>query len=506
MAAKWQGKIKGAVSRTSAYLKRYGVRDLTRKFIEKAATEDVYALNWKDYICSEEELKKQRETRLSYSPLISLLVPVCDPNESFFAQLLEAVKSQSYTNWELCIVDVGKKEYTGALKQVFGEEFYKLSFIKYKRFANKGISENTNEALKMATGEYVAPLDHDDLITPDALYCMALKLSEHPYSCVYSDEDKINYDGTKHFRAHIKPDFDKFLLLSNNYICHLFMVKRSIALEKGGFRKAYDGAQDYDFILRCTDGNDVGHVAKILYNWRTHESSTSSNPGSKLYAYEAGKRAISDYLATKNIEAKVSMLKDYGFYSPEYKINENVAVSVLVDKNGYEADVYKYAEYLKKNTDYPKYDIIYDTKGADKTYPYTVVIKAGMKFESADWLTRLVAPMEVLGADAVSGKLISCGKMIYAGEQICDFGCESVSQKIPSWYRGDFNKYVVSSKALVLPEYGYAIRTEIFDKCILNDTNIIKDTSAINDTSITNDTSSLGGINIYYEPRVIFNI
>lgn len=143
----------------------------------------------------------------------------------------------------------------------------------------------------MASGDFVCLLDHDDLLEPDALYEVAEKIvQDDRVDVVYTDEDKINSKGTKHLTPNMKPDFNLDLLRSNNYICHLFVVRRILVEKIGGFRKEFDGAQDYDFIFRCTEeAEKIAHVHKVLYHWRTHEKSTSDNPESKLYAFHAGK-------------------------------------------------------------------------------------------------------------------------------------------------------------------------------------------------------------------------
>ncbi len=171
---------------------------------------------------------------------------------------------------------------------------------------NKGISGNTNAAMDMATGDYIVLADHDDKLTPNALYECAKLLQEHPgCDCFYSDEDKLDMDGGALFDPHFKPDFNIDLLCSVNYICHLFVVSHDLAAQVGGFRQEYDGAQDYDFIFRCTEkAKEIRHIPKVLYHWRCHKDSTASNPESKLYAFDAGARAIMDHYKRVGIEAE----------------------------------------------------------------------------------------------------------------------------------------------------------------------------------------------------------
>ena len=172
------------------------------------------------------------------------------------------------------------------------------------------ISENTNQALEMVSGDYIVFADHDDLLAPNALYECAKTINENPeIEILYSDEDKVTMDGKTFFQPHFKSDFNIDLLPSSmNYICHLFVVKRTIQEQVGMLRSEYNGAQDYDFVLRCIEvSRHITHIPKILYHWRAHKDSTAENPESKLYAYEAGKRAVQAHLERCHISATAEM-------------------------------------------------------------------------------------------------------------------------------------------------------------------------------------------------------
>jgi len=211
------------------------------------------------------------------------------------------VVNQTYSNWELILADASKTDVVRDLVCDMSRD----SRIRYVRIAeNKGISENTNEALQYATGEYVGLLDHDDLLTPDALYEMSMALQNankqgKGAAFVYSDEDKCDTEAKIYYEPHVKLGFNWDLLLSNNYICH-FLVMKTDLIQKLGFRKEYDGAQDFDLVLRASMEKEpedvILHVEKVLYHWRCHDLSTAANPQSKLYAYEAGKRAAESAL------------------------------------------------------------------------------------------------------------------------------------------------------------------------------------------------------------------
>ena len=197
--------------------------------------------------------------------------------------------------------------------------------IKYECLTeNQGIAGNTNAAIALADGDWIAFMDHDDLLAPDALFEMVKMIRQgfhdedglaatvyredgNDYEMLYTDEDKVDMDGKTHFKPHLKPDFNIDLLRSNNYITHFLAVKRSLLDRVGGIRSDFDGAQDYDFILRCAEqAGAIGHIPRILYHWRCHKESTSENPFSKQYAVDAGKRAIGEHLKRLGVDAVVT--------------------------------------------------------------------------------------------------------------------------------------------------------------------------------------------------------
>ena len=185
-------------------------------------------------------------------------------------------------------------------------------------------------------------------------------LQDHPQAdALYTDEDKVTTDLDEHFQPHLKPDFNLDLLRSNNYICHFFVVRRSIVEKAGGFRKEFDGAQDYDFIFRCTENaREVLHVPEILYHWRTHKASTADNPASKMYAFEAGKRAIEAHLERTGTKGTVSHTQDLGFYRVKYPVQGEPLVSVIIPNKDEKETLQTCLESLKKSTFYQNFEII----------------------------------------------------------------------------------------------------------------------------------------------------
>ncbi len=290
---------------------------------------------------SQEELAAQRAEDTAGWPLLSLVMPVYQAPEGFLREMLDSVLAQTYPNWELCIADGSPKGKDAA--ELVKEYREKDSRIRYRLLGqNGGISENTNAAIAMASGDYIVLADQDDAMPEHALYEIAKAAVEHPdCDVIYSDEDKMDVDGGALFDPHFKPDFNPDLLCSVNYICHQFVVKRQLMERAGGFRKEYDGAQDYDLILRCTEAAEgIWHIPKVLYHWRCHQGSTASNPQSKLYAFEAGARAVMDHYRRMGIGAeKVEKGVDYGIYHTVFTLRENPLVSVIIPNKDHTADL-----------------------------------------------------------------------------------------------------------------------------------------------------------------------
>ena len=242
----------------------------------------------------EEELAAQRETRFSYEPLLSIVIPAYRTPEKYLREMLDSILAQTYRNWEVCVANGSPKGEGAIVSRVMAEYTRKDSRFHVSELGdNLGISGNTNAALRMAKGDFIILADHDDTIPEHALYEVAKTINGHPdCDVIYSDEDKLDMDGGALFDPHFKPDFNPDLLTSVNYICHLFVVKRALLDRVGGFRHEFDGAQDYDFIFRCTENaKEICHIPKVLYHWRCHQESTASNPESKLYAFEAGAKS-----------------------------------------------------------------------------------------------------------------------------------------------------------------------------------------------------------------------
>ncbi len=307
--------------KTLYYLKKNGFKNTMLAMAERLQTKETDSYTYK---ALEEEIQKRQRERIWNTPVtFSILVPLYHTPEDYFKELLDSVRNQTYPYLQLILLDASeKKEHAAILQQMVeacGDE--RLQY--YKLAENKGIAENTNEGLKYASGDYIALLDHDDLLTAEALYEMADAVEKAQkqgitLQMLYSDEDKCDGAAKIFYEPHYKKNFDPELLLTNNYICHFTALKAELFRELK-LRGEYNGAQDFDLVLRaagkCKDTPQaIYHIPKVLYHWRCHISSTAANPASKMYAYDAGKRAVEDFVAMQGWTAKVEHLKHLGFY------------------------------------------------------------------------------------------------------------------------------------------------------------------------------------------------
>ncbi len=389
------GKLMGKMSpymiqKGLRYLKHYGVKEFWVRLHERFEPEEVpYGPWYEQYIPTREELEKQRKKKWNYGPKISIIVPAYKTPEAFLRQLMDSLLAQTYANWELCIANASPED--ASMEYVLKEYAKKDSRILWKKLEeNKGIAENTNEAFAMATGEFAGLLDHDDLLAPNALYEVAKALETEPdIDVVYTDEDKVRGDEVlEHFQPHLKPDFNIDLLRSNNYICHFFVVRKSLLEKTGGFRREYDGAQDYDFIFRCTQAaGKIHHIPEILYHWRTHQSSTADNPESKLYAFEAGKRAIEENLRQNGLIGEVSHTKDYGFYRVKYPVQGEPLVSIIIPNKDAKEDLEKCIQSILEKSSYTNYEILIveNNSTGEEIFSYYKELSGNSKIRLLRW-------------------------------------------------------------------------------------------------------------------------
>lgn len=414
------------------YLKHYGVRGFYARLLERFEEREVEYQEWYEKNRpSEEELARQRKKKWKEPVTISVLVPAYRTPEVFLRQMIESVLNQTYPYLELCIADGSGENIS--VEKVVKEYQAKDQRVRYQRLEkNEGIAGNTNAAIRMATGDYLALFDHDDLLSPNALFEVASTIEKDKADVVYTDEDKVTSDLKEHFQPHFKPDFNPDLLCSNNYICHLFVVKRSLALKLGGQDPAYDGAQDYDFIFRCTEeAEKIVHIAKILYHWRGHQASTADNPTSKMYAFDAGKRAIEAHLQRIGAKAEVSHTKDLGFYRVKYQVQGNPKVSIVIPNKDEKETLKKCLESIWQKTTYSNYEIILvennsttreirdyyqelDGKNGvrvvywDKEFNYSAINNFGISYAKGEYILCLNNDITVISPEWMEELLANC--------------------------------------------------------------------------------------------------
>lgn len=248
--------------------------------------------------------------------------------------------------------------------------------IKYKFLGeNKGISENTNSAIQMATGDFISLLDHDDILSIDALYQIVKVINENPnVDFIYSDEDKFHFIDEPYFAPHFKPDYAPDTLRANNYICHYSVFRKDLIKKIGGFKSEYNGAQDFDMILRTTENaTRIIHIPKVLYHWRVHKSSTSMTSEAKPYAIEAGKKAIEAHLQRIGLKGTVREGSNSGTYEIDYDVIKNPKVSILIpNKDGIEM-LEKCIKSIVSKTTYSNYEIIIIENNSEKKKPLNII-------------------------------------------------------------------------------------------------------------------------------------
>jgi glycosyltransferase involved in cell wall biosynthesis len=345
--------------------------------------------NFPDFI----EIAKLRklEQKLTYRPLISVLVPTYSPKQQFLRDCIESVQAQIYENWELCIVDdASPDEETRKIIEEYAEQDKR---IKYKFLkTNQHIAKATNAAIEMAVGEFVALFDHDDLLWPNALYEVVNCLNKNKeLDFIYTDEDKITEDRHYHLGPFFKPDWNPDFLHSVNYITHLSVIRKTLMDDLDGFRSDYNGAQDWDLFLRITSATkNIHHIPKIVYSWRVHDLSTAKDTKSKPYVIEAQKKAIEDDLRRKGYH-DVLIQQDHkhkGYWNVQYPLQGKPLISIIIPtKNQYKV-IKRCVNAIFKKSTYSNFEIvIIDTGSTDSKVLswYKKLQKKHSNIQVVDW-------------------------------------------------------------------------------------------------------------------------
>lgn len=295
----------------------------------------------------------------SKRPKVSIIVPCYNTPDKYLKPLLNSVLSQTYDNWELCISDASIDENRArAIEEACKQD----SRIKYSLNPGLHISDNTNKAIEMSEGAYIALLDHDDTLSVHALEEVAVSINENNFpDIIYSDEDKISDDGKTRSLPFFKPDWSPDLLLGVNYITHFLVIKKELIDKVGGLRSDFDGAQDYDLLLRVTEiARGIVHIPKILYHWRLADGSTAKDVGQKNYADDAGQRALAQAVERRSIAAEVVEIPERPTnYRLRYHLpDNNPKVSIIIPFKDKPSILKDCVDSILNKTSYDNYEIV----------------------------------------------------------------------------------------------------------------------------------------------------
>lgn len=447
-------------------LKQYGPRECMIRAAERFKQEKVNYGSWfEKHKLNEEEWTRQREDSEHWEnrPIVSICVPLYKTPEKYLCEMIESVRRQTYANWQLCLADGTEDDSVERVVKKYCRTDQRICYKHLKE--NLGIAENTNAAFSLAKGEWIGLLDHDDILAPEALYEVLAaagadlasasmveqnrKGIRQEADAVYTDEDKVSEDLKQHFQPHFKPDFNPDLLCSNNYITHFFVVRRELVERVGGFRREYDGSQDYDFIFRCTDAAErIVHVPRVLYHWRTSAGSTADNPASKMYAYEAGKRAVEEHLRIKGIAAEVRHTKSLGFYRVKYQLAGEPFITIVIAK----ADGNDALEECKRSIQagsYKNYEVVVVENNSSDSYnygvsqakgEYVVLLDSRVTILTEDWLEELVGHCQRETTAAAGCKLLYPDGTVYHAGIVVGIG--EIAHNMFNGMRGGYYGYM----------------------------------------------------------------
>ncbi len=472
-------KMFSLMSRLYDEVKKNGLTNTYYKVKEKQAKNEAQKGYEEERILAlptAEELEAQKKRNFVKELIFSIVVPTYHTPEKFLRQMIESVLGQTFCRVELILADGSSDD---SVEKIVAEYASKDARVKYKRLSeNKGISENTNEGLKMATGDYIGLLDHDDILELHALYEVRMAIAKNPEAdVIYTDEDKVTFDLGHYFEPHTKPDFNPDLLRSNNYICHFLVFKRELLEQVGGFRSEFDGAQDFDLVLRLTEkAKCVVHIPKVLYHWRSHEASTATNPMSKLYAYEAGKRAVESHLERCGEAGKVSDTRFYGFYQTDYEIPEKLSDKIMFfDCKGenHKKILNNFCSDIRRQN---AGNVIYYDNGFNKIVIFSkkekseeevlIFADANLCHASEDGLQQLAANVLRPGIGLAGGKILSDkGEVLYGRmEPNLDGKLVYADAGLPKGFTGYFHKSILQQNTEAVSYRFFAVRRELFEQ------------------------------------------
>ena len=382
---------------------------------------------------SRQELFKQRKTKFSYAPKFSVVVPLYHTPAKFLKDLVRSMMYQSYANWELCLVNASPEDvHLTSLLENWAMRDKRIRVIRLEK--NLGIAKNTNAGIEASTGEFIAFLDHDDFLEPDALFCYVDALNkDKTIDVFYSDEDKTDEYAAHYFYPHFKSDFNIDLLHANNYMCHFLAVRKSLVDTVGGLNEKFDGAQDYDFVLRLTENTKkIYHCPRILYHWRCSNQSTAASQGNKMYAIHAGKAALNAHYKRIGWNARAQEGAVDGWYQTKFTLKEEPLVSILIPNKDHTDDLDVCLNSFFERADYQNYEFIIIENNSvlpetfayyekiekehdnvkvvywEAGFNYSAINNFGFKFAKGDYIMLLNNDVELITPDIFQSMLGFC--------------------------------------------------------------------------------------------------
>ena len=382
---------------------------------------------------SRQELFAQRKTKFSYAPKFSVVVPLYHTPAKFLKDLVRSMMYQSYANWELCLVNASPEDvHLTSLLENWAMRDKRIRVIRLEK--NLGIAQNTNAGIAASTGEFIAFLDHDDFLEPDALFCYVDALNkDKTIDVFYSDEDKTDEYAAHYFYPHFKSDFNIDLLHANNYMCHFLAVRKSLVDTVGGLNEKFDGAQDYDFVLRLTENTKkIYHCPRILYHWRCSNQSTAASQGNKMYAIHAGKAALNAHYKRIGWNARAQEGAVDGWYQTKFTLKEEPLVSILIPNKDHTDDLDVCLNSFFERADYQNYEFIIIENNSvlpetfayyekiekehdnvkvvywEAGFNYSAINNFGFKFAKGDYIMLLNNDVELITPDIFQSMLGFC--------------------------------------------------------------------------------------------------
>lgn len=491
-----------AIYKTLRSIKQHGLKYTLKKIKRKLKTKSDAAA----VLYTPKDLEKQKKTKFSKNVKFSILVPLYNTPEKFLREMIDSVKNQTYSNWELCLADGSDKKHE-KIEKICTEYAKKDGRIKYKKLEkNLGISGNTNACIDMATGDYIALFDHDDLLHPAALYEVMGAICDKNADFIYTDENTFHDTPKDAFCPHFKPDFSPDTLRSYNYICHFTVFKASLLEKTGVFRSEFDGSQDYDIVLRLTEqAENIVHIPIILYYWRAHKNSVASDISAKPYTIVAAKKALTEHLNRISVPGVVEDSRIPSTYRIKYEIQGEPLISIIIPNKDHASDLDLCLKAINERSTYKNFEIIivennsteketfeyYDAITEkysnvkvvkwDYEFNYSKINNFGFKYASGDYIVLLNNDVEILTPEWLEEMLMfvqrkdvgAAGMMLYYSDDTIQhagviIGIGGVAGHSHKYFkRGDYgysSRLTIAQNLSAVTAAAVMIRKDVFEE------------------------------------------